>query len=362
MKKVYYFLRTDISTLPPVITQLYALNKLGYKVCLVVGELCKESKAILNGFNIEYYCAKENSNKLKKLISYIKLIKQVKKNIDYKNDLIWIGSFDTGLYCSHFILKRKCKYYVNIFELYDQFPKLQKKLKHICRNAEQVIVPEINRAYFLKFKYGLNKLPYVIPNKPLLFDSEISNETKKIIDNLKSLKKRIILFQGWFGKKYGRDLTPILYALKELQKEYVLLLMGPKNDEEYNFYKSIYDDVLYCGFIVPPEHLSIMKEAYIGIACYDENSLNNIYCAPNKIYEYGSIGLPMLCNDIPGLRFTVGFHNAGECIDINSREAIKNAILKISDNYDYYSSNSKKLYEEIDILQLIKDLMNGWGM
>ena len=71
-----------------------------------------------------------------------------------------------------------------------------------------------------------------------------------------------------------------------------------------------YPDVKYLGFTVPPKHLSIVKLADIGILTYvaDSGSINPVFCAPNKIWEYAKYGIPMLCNDIPGLKYTVEYY------------------------------------------------------
>ena len=72
-----------------------------------------------------------------------------------------------------------------------------------------------------------------------------------------------------------------------------------------------------------------------------------MYCAPNKIWEYSGFSIPMLANDVPGLKYTVEMYKAGLCVNTNDENEIRNAILQISSKYDEFSYNAERLYERI---------------
>lgn len=91
---------------------------------------------------------------------------------------------------------------------------------------------------------------------------------------------------------------------------------------------------------------------------YDPSTLNCAYCAPNKIYEYGRYGFPMLRNDIPGLRNTIGYYNAGVIVDESSSESIIEGIQKIDKNYGCYAENAKRLYEETDNVKAMQEILD----
>ena len=98
------------------------------------------------------------------------------------------------------------------------------------------------------------------------------------------------------------------------------------------------------------------QAAHIGIANYDFSNLNNVFCAPNKIYEYSGFGIPMLANDIPGLKNTVGNAGAAECMELKANNII-NAIQNIEADYDTYSENAKKFFAGTDNLKTMEKLM-----
>lgn len=101
--------------------------------------------------------------------------------------------------------------------------------------------------------------------------------------------------------------------------------MGRESDYLHELQKEYPNGFEYLGFIKPPHHLAIQKYCDIGILTYvsDTGSINPIFCAPNKIFEYARLGMPMLCNDIPGLKYTVESSDMGYCCDINDTDDIQ---------------------------------------
>ena len=120
--------------------------------------------------------------------------------------------------------------------------------------------------------------------------------------------------------------------------------------------KSRFPFIIHQNFVSPPLHLHITSHAHIGIVTYTYESLNNIFCAPNKIYEYSGFGIPMIANKIPGLENTVGKFNAGKCVEFESKQLMK-AIKEIDDNYEQYSANSLSLYNAVDNESTINDII-----
>ena len=120
--------------------------------------------------------------------------------------------------------------------------------------------------------------------------------------------------------------------------------------------KAVYSDVEYVSYIPAPYHLEITSYAHIGIVFYRNDALNKVFCAPNKIYEYSGFGIPMLANDIPGLKNTVGNAGAAECMELKANNII-NAIQNIEADYDTYSENAKKFFAGTDNLKTMEKLM-----
>jgi glycosyltransferase involved in cell wall biosynthesis len=62
--------------------------------------------------------------------------------------------------------------------------------------------------------------------------------------------------------------------------------------------------------------------ADIGILLYRNDCRNNYYCAPNKLFEYMMMGLPMIAANYPGMLPLVEGEGVGLCVDPESPKAI----------------------------------------
>ena len=124
-------------------------------------------------------------------------------------------------------------------------------------------------------------------------------------------------------------------------------------------YKAIDENLVHINFIPAPDYLLFTSMAYIGILTYNPSSLNNMYCAPNKIYEYSKYSLPMLGNDIPGLKYAIGPYNAGVIVDEDSVESIEKGIIEIDNQYEKFKANSTRIYTEQDNMTIIKNALKN---
>lgn len=234
-------------------------------------------------------------------------------------------------------------------------------LDRYAKRSKCVVVPEINRAHILRAMWGLDKLPYVLPNKPYKIRLENPKSTVlEIVEKLKNCEKKILLYQGVFLKE--RKLEEFANAVRMLGNEYVFCIMG-RDTEERKQLCAKYPDIVYIPFITPPYHLLITQISHIGILTYYPTAdnlpgkLNVVYCAPNKIYEYAYSGLPMIGNDIPGLSLQFEKYNIGRCFDELKADKIVNAIKQIEENYTQMSENCTLFYNTTDLKYIVKRIL-----
>lgn len=261
----------------------------------------------------------------------------------------------------------KYKYNLHLFELledvyYFRGNKLTSlNLKKLAQGAKNVITCEYNRAHITKTWFQLKQTPAVIVNRP--FDNDFkknmeilhSDEAKILFESIKD--KIVVLYQGIVDKE--RPIEIIARAIEKMSNEFVFVVMTGNDTGELKKYSRT-----YCiPFISPPYHLEVTSHAHIGVLLYTpvygtfSSPLNSIYCAPNKLYEYSQFGIPMLGNDIPGLRYTIDSANMGLCINDLKEEEIQDALVKIYDNYDKFSSNSLNFYNRDNNLSVIKRIL-----
>lgn len=349
-----------MSGLPPFLALLdYLLTTNLYNLTVISSEFDDEIDNIYipQGVRIIHYYRQEPrkgilsriKNRYKRDYVFSKKAPKDAKSIEF--DILWVISENTAVKISNF-LKRK-RFILSTYELNDRKPELLKKMKPIVKSAKVNVACEYNRAHIMRVWFDLKNTPIILPNKPFKHPF-IKDLSSKYSENLKG--KKIILYQGHISR--DRNLDGVCKAVSELL-DYTLVLMGD-GGEYIEFLKNKYPSTVFIDYIKAPFHLNITSYARIGIVTYDHYSLNTIYCAPNKIWEYSGFSIPMLANDIPGLKNTVEKNSAGICLDMNDSESIKDAILTIEENYDNFSKNAKKMYDECDTGKIVDDIIEKY--
>lgn len=379
-RKIHIITIHDLVKYPPLQSLILILLELGVKVKFI--GYCSDKKTQeqyedkgVEFIPIHYLIYKNNTKKFINQIRYKKQISRyIKENYNKKEDLVWFD-YTEASYVLHKILDNT-DYIIHFYEFVNfshwKYRLIYPTYKHkeFIKKAVGIIHCEYNRAHILRGLCGLDKLPFIIPNKP--YFNEIANENipQEVNILIKDLKarisnKKIILYQGIFNSN-ERRLEEFCEAVNNLSKEFVLLIMGEGNDY-YHKLKIKYenDNIIFIPFIKPPFHLLITQLAHIGILTYfpmDDSYagvLNPLYCAPNKIFEYGKYGIPMISNDLPGITSIFKEYHCGEAVQypINEKN-IKESISKIMNNYDLYKGNSKKYYDSINLKIIIKNILS----
>ena len=273
--------------------------------------------------------------------------------------LIWVAKIDSAMALGRRLLRTR--YILTLQELHDKYFLYQKAIGLYASHASVVVVPEYCRANILRCWHGLNKSPFVLPNKPILESRQkrlpVSDaNAAKILSSIPE-GQRIILYQGVLAP--DRDLSAVARAASEIGNDYRLVIMGKDRSSDLARLQEICPDLVHIPWVRPPGHLEVTSHAHIGIAFYKFDALNSIFCAPNKIWEYAGFGIPILCQDVPGLRFTVGIAEAGVCVDAGHPEPIIAGITEIERRYSQYSQRASEFYDSIDTEDLISKLIEG---
>jgi glycosyltransferase involved in cell wall biosynthesis len=340
------------------------LKKLGVDVEVLYGSCSPKVTRILEEEGIPYKELVDKRgiyrgalDKLSNYISFRKSLSRELKQRELSNTLLWFGNAETLLSMRGTSYLKDGKYAITFLELLDDHPFRMFLLKKLAQKAKFTISCEVTRAYIMKYWWKLDTLPYVMPNKPYEIapkgDKPTDPDAIAILSKLDN--KKIIIYQGLIDD--SESLNNIVSAIDKTEGDYVLLLMGMDRD---NIFEKIQQksSKVYCSkYITAPNHLQVTSRAFAGIVFYNgDKVLNNAFCAPNKIYEYGAYGVPMIANTIPGLQNTVGACGAAVCSDL-SIDSVTSAIKYIDDHYTEMSKASRDFYESTDISAIMKTIV-----
>ena len=371
-----------IEILPPVISLLRILKDLGEEVAYFGMTRTRTGLGILEELGVRYEiypfelvgfrsnpfrrCWQKATQWIRPYLFRSWIWKRIRRlSIGEKDIVLWSSEMRTAAVLGDRALKFGKRHIQSLYELGDEAGKdyLGFDMDRLYATAT-LIECEYNRAHILKAEKGIDRLPFVLPNKPYAHPRKraipISDvKAAAVVESWKG--KRVFLYQGGIQNDRGH-LLRLIESLCESQPDAIVAIMGrssPLVDELARKYKN----VSYVPFISPPHHLEITSHADVGIAYYQGGAiwglspLNPVYCAPNKIYEYSGFGIPLICNDIPGLKYTIEQYHAGICLDDITNESVSAAAQTILSRYQEYSDNAQNFFDAVDVASEVKKIL-----
>lgn len=375
-KKHILIFRYDLIKYPPIINLINILIDLTHDV-IYIG-YCSDNSTInslqLKGVSFNQISEDDiESNSFIKFINIILFRHKVKsliKRISDSNSIIWLLGNQNIWILYELVYRFKSILY--LFEFPELVVSLRYRLispfinyREVIQNGLKVICSEYNRSQITKSYFHLDNLPEILPNKPYFKQDDYLQNKKELIDKLEPYFKRVkgkkmILYQGIFNYP-ERKLDEYFEAIKLLPEDYILAIMGPE-DYRYEKLKKEHesDRVVFFPFIPPPHHLLVTEIAYIGLLTYFSESksisstLNTLYCAPNKIFEYSKFKIPMISNDVPALSLSFDKYRAGICVaGTFTAKKIVEAIMEIELKYESFQSGSEEFFRSINLKTIV---------
>lgn len=277
-------------------------------------------------------CIQDTKNKLKNYIIFLIAVKRILKKRNIK--IVYGANYYASIPIFLFSKSKKHKIIYDAFELF--YPGSMETFsirdyifylfeKKIIKNADAVIATNSNRAAIMLGKYNLQKFPYVIENY---------SGTPKLLQKPK--EKGDVLRLVYAGNiSTDRGLNEMISAVVEHSDKYEFDIWG-KGPYCDSLQRSIqyFSNVRYRGPYSNENLAAILANYDVGYLYYPHIGWNNIFCSPNKVYDYIYAGLPIVCNENPGLVKLVSSNTIGVCSD-----TIEKAVKKVSKFYNIYSQN-----------------------
>ncbi|XVN43026.1 MAG: glycosyltransferase [Candidatus Rickettsia vulgarisii] len=160
------------------------------------------------------------------------------------------------------------------------------------------------------------------------------NNVQDIKQYFKNKELPIFIFQG--GMSSGRNLINMVTAFAQISGICNLLILG-RGDILHNLQQvtASYnaENIFFMNWVAQDKLPGILKQVNFGIIPYtSDNKLNNLYCTPNKLFEFISFRIPILANDLPEMHRIINKYQIGLVSDLTSveniKEAVKNIIIK----------------------------------
>jgi len=232
--------------------------------------------------------------------------------------------------------------------------------KKAIKSANLVICASTERASLMKDYYQMSESPLVIENISQLEIIQ-DNNSQGYLDKANGILRSnglILVYAGVLSQ--GRKIDSLIDIVEE--RSYTKLLIiggGPERQRLEMIASEKIPGRYYFTGSIPYKYMGILlKECDVGYISYPTDSLNNTYCASNKIYEYASVALPMIATNNPTINslfeeYSIGVidSNLGNAFDkiISNIEGYKNNCIKFTDSHQW-SEKAAQLVRTIEEL------------
>lgn len=249
--------------------------------------------------------------------------------------------------CTISLLFKGLLFYKKIHVVYHQFEMdipqdktridklIFKIFTRVSPTLDLFLVPEKNRlSYFKKLTKLKDENCIVFPNSTEVSEVEKEKNNKIVFGHV-----------GAIGNTHY--IESFLKAFTKLNREKELLLIGRVSDDMLEMIsKYALTNVRMINQVPHNELGKYYSMMDFGLILYMPVDLNNIYCAPNKLYEFWSYGIPVIAPLLEGLKDIYSMPFLGKLINMENEDSFANELEACIDNKVNYSKNDILEYFE----------------
>ena len=180
----------------------------------------------------------------------------------------------------------------------------------------------------------------VINNYPILDELNTSANAEK---------EKICCFAG--AQNQIRGIKELVIAAGQIDGK--LYLAGPKTGAFEDDLKSLdgWKNVVDLGNLPRQKLANLLGKSSVGLVTYLP-APNHVDAQPNKLFEYMSVGLPVIASNFPLWKEIVVDNNCGLCVDPTNPKEIADAI-----NY-FFNKNSESLKMGLNGKKAVENIYN----
>lgn len=213
-------------------------------------------------------------------------------------------------------------------EVQDKYRNMEKRL---IGRASATITVNPFLADLMKQRYRARR-PHVIYNASPLQAITYSNRLRSTLGLTQDA--RIVLYQGWISD--NRGIERLVEAAKYFDPDiyFVVIGYGAFTDALKSLaeQKKVSDKVKFYGGVSSDDLHELTCDADLGVIPYYGVDDNNLYCSPNKLFEFAVAELPFIANDLPFLKSIVEQFGCGLLSDLSSPESIAHTVNRLFSN------------------------------
>jgi glycosyltransferase involved in cell wall biosynthesis len=195
-----------------------------------------------------------------------------------------------------------------------------------------VVTPDEHRGRIYREEYGALRPPLTVRNCPPYRPPLESTRLRDELDRRAMSFSTIVLYQGLVDSM--RCIEEIAEATRSFDDGVVLVILGRGFGAWADPASRLrgYERIVILPRVPYDELAPYTASADIGILLYRNDCRNNYYCAPNKVFEYMMMGLPIVAPAFPGMVPLVEGEDVGVCVNPADPKEIAAAVNELARN------------------------------
>lgn len=228
--------------------------------------------------------------------------------------------------------------------------------------ADIIICASNERAILMKEYYEIEKELLVVENisqLPIISDT-YSENLLRTTQNLFCAGRSVLVYAGVLSK--GRKIDALIDIVANRDDTALLIIgSGPDSERLHSIAEERIPGRFHFTGSLPYKYMGLLlQHCDVGYISYPTDTLNNTYCASNKLYEYASVNLPMIAPENPTIRSFFEDYNIG-VIDSNlgaAFDAVRNNIQLYKNNCTIFTETHQWNEKAALIRTSIETLLN----
>ena len=189
---------------------------------------------------------------------------------------------------------------------------LDRALVPLC---DEVVTPDDFRSRIYHEEFRAKRLPLTVRNCPPYRPPIESTRLRDELERRGIAFSTVVLYQGLIDSM--RCIEEIAEATRHFGEGVILVVLGSGFGKWADPAAALapYERIVVLPRVPYEELPAFTASADIGILLYRNDCRNNYYCAPNKVFEYMMMGLPVIAPSFPGMVGLVEGEQLGSCVD-----------------------------------------------
>lgn len=193
--------------------------------------------------------------------------------------------------------------------------------------CDAVVTPDETRSLIYRDEFRARAAPLTVRNCPPFRPPLESTLLRDELARRGITCSTIILYQGLIDSM--RCIEELAEASRQFDDGVVLVIVGRGFTDKWRDAAATlagYDRIVVLPPVDATKLAPFTASADAGLLFYRNDCRNNYLCAPNKVFEYMMMGLPVIAANHPGLRKLVEGEDVGLCVDPEDPAAIAAAV------------------------------------